>query len=648
MLLLATAVTLVGSTDVYAHGTRPGWLDAADLEHGLHIAVEYPRVIRRPGPIDLKVTARNVSGPDTVFVETIDYGTQEGRIVASNTVDWSLARQKETIDAYEAALQDLHDTDATHTRAAEITCRNLLHALARAARTDRCRIPQTEIPVLAGSRLQLTVGIETIIQGKHRRLERPVTIAVESPLPRGTEASTQWRFDVPTRSLYAQAAAARTRAATGDPIWYAGDQHLHTTYSLDALALEGTTENVTDYAAAAESIGLDWIIITDHSNVHTTWNGTDYYTPQQFDMGTAEAAAYTANHALVALYGLEMGAGQTGFFALPSHYLAYPFSVDSTGYLANPSSGLLFGLANCEPEQVIIDRVNNAGGFGFIAHPFDEGTLAFAQWNFNNGATGWAGLEIWSDTQGQIKTTDDQAFAKWHHLLGGIAPPQQGVLAARPGFPNAFPVGLGNSDAHVIGLIGATFTYAWMTEVTRPAITEALMRGRCTASNGPLLTAQMNRARIGEVALLLPGDNELTVTLITTAEFGPVGDYVITVYVDGAVRTTIPLAPDPGFAATVELTGLNLAPPDTFVTVRADANDAVHHAITNPVWLQFVMPGDGDADGQVGEGDAAPFVDCLTGPQVERVAACDIMDFDRDRDVDLADFAGFQTAFTGG
>jgi len=48
---------------------------------------------------------------------------------------------------------------------------------------------------------------------------------------------------------------------------FAGDQHVHTTYSIDAALLDGTTENVADYAAAADAGGLDWIITTDHSNV---------------------------------------------------------------------------------------------------------------------------------------------------------------------------------------------------------------------------------------------------------------------------------------------------------------------------------------------------------------------------------------------
>ena len=105
--------------------------------------------------------------------------------------------------------------------------------------------------------------------------------------------------------------------------------------------LDGTEEDVTDYATTAELIGLDWIIITDHSNVHVTWSGTEYYTPEQFAEGTIQAAAYTSQHPLLTLYGEEMGAGQAGFWNLPSHSLAYPFASDSTGYLANPSSGLV-------------------------------------------------------------------------------------------------------------------------------------------------------------------------------------------------------------------------------------------------------------------------------------------------------------------
>jgi hypothetical protein len=508
---------------------------------------------------------------------------------------------------------------------------------------DRYQVPAHQVPAEVGSTLQLLVEIELIEDGSRRVVNRTIEVPVQPPLPSGDEWATQWRYDPRNGVLEPREGTATLDSAS----WYAGDQHLHTTYSLDALVLNGTVENVTDYATTAELMGLDWIIITDHSNVHVTWDGTDYYTPGQFAEGSAQAAAYTSQNPLLALYGQEMGAGQSGLFSLPSHYLAYPFANDSTGYLENPSSGLLFGLANCEPEQVIIDRVNNAGGFGFIAHPFDSGSLAFAEWDFDNGATGWSGLEIWSDTNGQIKGTDDQALSKWHDLLNAIPDPQQGQLADRPDFPNAFPVGLGNSDAHEPGLIGATFTYAWMPGFSRAEVTGALLEGRCVVSNGPLLFGELNGARIGEVAFLLKGDNDLDLSLATTAEFGPVGDYELTVDVNGVARAVVPPSGDAGFSMTVRLIGLNLDSADKFVTLRADSADGVFHAITNPIWLQFTNAGDADADGALTVADFTSFADCMAGPEVERTPSCDIMDFDRDRDVDLVDFGGFQSAFTG-
>ena len=131
-----------------------------------------------------------------------------------------------------------------------------------------------------------------------------------------------------------------------------------------------------------------------------------------------------------------------------------------------------------------------------------------------------------------------------------------------------------------------------MPSISRAQVVSALMEGRCVASNGPLLFGEVNGARIGQVAFLLDGDNELDLTLTTTAEFGPVGDYQLTVNVDGAVRTIIPPTGEPGFSMTVRLDEANLSLPDKFVTLRVDSTDDVCHAITNPIWLQFTSAGD--------------------------------------------------------
>ncbi len=56
--------------------------------------------------------------------------------------------------------------------------------------------------------------------------------------------------------------------------------------------------------------------------------------------------------------------------------------------------------------------------------------------------------------------------------------------------------------------------------------------------------------------------------------------------------------------------------------------------------------GDYDVNGTVNLADYAEFPGCLTGPEVERDAQCEIFDFDFDLDVDLADFTGFQRVCT--
>ncbi len=59
------------------------------------------------------------------------------------------------------------------------------------------------------------------------------------------------------------------------------------------------------------------------------------------------------------------------------------------------------------------------------------------------------------------------------------------------------------------------------------------------------------------------------------------------------------------------------------------------------------VPGDCDHDGDVDAEDIGCFVGCLAGPNQDSAAGCASIDFDGDNDVDLADFAAFQAAFSG-
>ena len=69
---------------------------------------------------------------------------------------------------------------------------------------------------------------------------------------------------------------------------------------------------------------------------------------------------------------------------------------------------------------------------------------------------------------------------------------------------------------------------------------------------------------------------------------------------------------------------------------------------------RYRIPGDYDGDGDVDLDDYLEFPSCMSGPceapdfVMPSQGCLDVFDFQADADVDLADFAGFQMAFTGG
>lgn len=59
------------------------------------------------------------------------------------------------------------------------------------------------------------------------------------------------------------------------------------------------------------------------------------------------------------------------------------------------------------------------------------------------------------------------------------------------------------------------------------------------------------------------------------------------------------------------------------------------------------VPGDVDGDCHVGQADSSAFIGCLQGPDAPYSNECAPLNFDLDGDVDMADFAEFQTLYSG-
>lgn len=578
--ILAVALLAV-SGSLEAHDREPSWIQQGALDQGVFVGLSHARVIRSPRAFDVHVLVNNVDGEGEVLVRSVRHSGQGSLRGQIGGPDLRLPSQRARLAEYlrlkdrlEHALgrEARRDVEALLAERAQI-----LSEVASRTLVQRISIDPSDIGASSGA-VQLAVEVDLEQDGVARTVRREVYIPVEPALPDGRGPALRIEYDASTSEL------SSSKTEVLEASWLAGDQHLHTAYSLDALLVNGTTSTVTGYANAAQVAGLDWIIVTDHSNVSFDLLGTTWYSEELFDAGAAEAAAVRAESGFLVLNGQEMGVGAQGLLGTPAHLLAYPRSVDSTGFLPNPCSGLVFNHVNCEAEQLIIDRVNTAGGIGFVAHPFSSSETAYSPWDFDNGVTGWAGFEIFNGSS--LGDDDVSALVKWFELLAEIAAPTGGELPERSTFPTRFPVGLGNSDAHELGEIGSTFSYCRLAETTREAVVDSFVHGRCVASNGPLAFVSVNGAGAGDVALVTGASNSLEITLQTTPEFGPVGDYTLALFANGVSAGAIPPSGSTEYSVTYAFEGVSLGPGLRFLNLVAASNDGRYYAIANPLWLE--------------------------------------------------------------
>lgn len=137
---------------------------------------------------------------------------------------------------------------------------------------------------------------------------------------------------------------------------YVGNLHIHTRHS------DGDNDTRSIVSVAAEA-GLDFICLNDH----------DYMTE---GLHLDEEGFHKK---VMVFVGLEIGRKD-------HHYLAYDLKKMLSGDNRSP--------------QEVIDRVNQQGGFGFLAHPFEKG-MPFVEksrsyaWK-DLSVTGFQGICIWN------------------------------------------------------------------------------------------------------------------------------------------------------------------------------------------------------------------------------------------------------------
>lgn len=226
---------------------------------------------------------------------------------------------------------------------------------------------------------------------------------------------------------------------------YPGNIHIHSTYS------DGS-ENIGQIAAEASKAGLSYIIVTDHETL----------------AGLPEEGF---DHGVVVLVGAEINCRKNHYLALGIDTL-----VDS----------------NDDCPQQVIDQVRQAGGLGFIAHPFERGSR-YIEKGKAYPWTDWPvfrfdGIEIWNYTsywRGLHPSLFRTLYLFFIDRRGAMKGPPRGLLRLWDCYniSGHKTVGIGGSDAHAylyrfgpFRLTIFTYRYIFTTINTYIVLQEALNR----------------------------------------------------------------------------------------------------------------------------------------------------------------------------
>ncbi len=190
---------------------------------------------------------------------------------------------------------------------------------------------------------------------------------------------------------------------------YVGAIHIHSVFS------DGSGE-IPDIAVHAEESGLDFIMISDHNTLRGLEEGYEKY----------------YGNTLV-LIGCEINDRKN-----QNHYLAFGINKTITTRL---------------PAKEYVKKINEAGGFGFIAHPHEKRSsmkehpaYPWTEWDCED----YTGIEIWNHMSEWMEGLTEQNKFNYfiHPLKSIIAPPEETLKVWDQVNLKRKVVGIGGVDAH--------------------------------------------------------------------------------------------------------------------------------------------------------------------------------------------------------
>ena len=283
-------------------------------------------------------------------------------------------------------------------------------------------------------------------------------------------------------------------------VWLKGELHIHSSHSK-----ESSNNSIGKILAFSQSVGMDFIFITDHDNhvdgdvAHNTWTDPEF-----------------KSDSVLLLYGAEWtttrGHGNV-FSAKPyNHQLLYNVR---------------------DQRDTVIGRVKRQLGIHLSAnHPSGKDNFGYS-YDLVNSIEVWNSV-VWSKNANAIMIWDDM-LSSGRKLTG------RGGSDAHHGTPDSPDKATANSGQRNANYVGTPTTWVFAKERSSQAVVDALTNGRVSISSNPYAPrvefyADLNQD--GKMDMMM-GDNAkatgkpVKFRVQLTGEHIPEGKFTITVVKDG-------------------------------------------------------------------------------------------------------------------
>jgi hypothetical protein len=365
-------------------------------------------------------------------------------------------------------------------------------------------------------------------------------------------------------ALAAPANAPPPVASLTDGVWMKGDLHIHSRHSKDS-----SNNPVAKIVALAETVHMDYLLISDHDNhvngdvAHNTWTDPEF-----------------KSDSVLLLYGAEWTTHRGHGTAIS----AKPYDHQK-----------LYDVA--DQRDVVIGAVKKQLGIHLSAnHPGGKDSFGFSYDIVDS-------IEVWNSS---VWPTNAQAMKIWDGMLkSGRKLTGRGGSDSHHGVPDTPAQKTALSYQAPINNVGTPTTWVFATARTRQAVVDALTNGRVSVSSNPYAPrVEFYASRRGDGRMdMMMGDNArstgkpVTFRVQLSGKTVPDATYTVKVVKDGekfggfemsGAKPVVEFTDTPALGARgyyrVEVTGPQTPYPEVPGSAALSGNMV---GLSNPIYFNF-------------------------------------------------------------